>query len=120
MDDPAGYTIHYAPEALQLGPEELAAQVRALVGDGPVYITIDLDAVDPASAPGVGSPVPGGPSSGEVRRFLKNLDGLDIVAADIVELNPAYDHNEVTALLAAFLSFDLLYLMGKARRRRGA
>jgi agmatinase len=120
MDNPAGYTIHYAEDARQLGPEELAAQVRALAGDGPVYVSLDLDAVDPAFAPGVGTPAPGGPSSSEVRRFLKHLDGLDIVAADIVELNPPHDPAEVTAILAAFLSFDLLHLMGTARRRRAS
>jgi agmatinase len=118
MDNPAGYTIHYAEDARQLGPEELAAQVRALAGDGPVYLSLDIDAIDPAFAPGVGTPVPGGPSSSEVRRFLKGLDGLDIVAADIVELNPPHDPAEVTAILAAFLSFDLLHLLGNARRRR--
>ncbi len=120
MDNPAGYTIHYAEDARQLGPEELAARVRALAGDGPVYVSLDLDVVDPAFAPGVGTPAPGGPSSSEVRRFLKHLDGLDIVGADIVELNPPHDPAEVTAILAAFLSFDLLHLMGNARRRRGA
>ncbi len=118
MDNPAGYTIHYADDAGQLGPEELAARVRVLVGDGPVYLSLDLDAVDPAFAPGVGTPCPGGPSSGEVRRFLKGLDGLNIVAADIVELNPPHDPAEATAILAAFLSYDLLHLMGNARRRR--
>jgi arginase family enzyme len=53
-----------------------------------------------------------------VRRFLKHLDGLDVVAADVVELNPPYDPAEITAVLAAFLCFDLLHLMGNARRQR--
>ncbi len=120
LDNPGGYTIHYAEDARELGPERLAESVRALVGDGPAYVSLDIDAVDPAFAPGVGTPVPGGPSSGEVRRFLRALDGLDVVAADIVELNPAYDPAQSTAILAAFLSFDLLYLIaGAVRRRRG-
>ena len=120
LDNPGGYTIHYAEDARELGPERLAASVRELAGDAPVYLSLDLDAVDPAFAPGVGTPVPGGPSSGEVRRFLHALDGLDVVAADIVELNPAYDPAQSTAVLAAFLSFDLLYLIaGGVRRRRG-
>jgi agmatinase len=118
LDNPVGYTIVYAEEALELGPQELAARVRELVGDAPVYISLDIDAIDPAYAPGCGTPVPGGPSSREVRRFLKCLDGLDVVAADIVELNPPYDPTQTTAILAAFLSFDLLHLMANARRQR--
>jgi len=58
------------------------------------------------------------PTAARVNPFLRSLDGLDIVAADIVELNPPYDPAEVTAILAAFLSFDLLHLMGNARRQR--
>lgn len=120
MDNPGGYTLIHAEEALELGADRLAAQVRELVGDGPAYISLDLDAIDPAYAPGVGTPAPGGPSSREVRRFLRGLDGLDVVAADIVELNPPYDASQTTAVLAAFLSFDLLHLMASARRRRPA
>jgi agmatinase len=119
MDNPGGYAIHYAEDARQLGPEELAAQVRERVGDAPAYISFDIDAVDPAFAPGVGTPAPGGPTSSEVRRFLKSLDGLDIVGADVVELNPPYDPAQTTAILAAFLCFDLLHLMASARGRRG-
>ena len=120
MDNPGGYTIVYAEDALELGPRALAAQVAELAGDAPVYISLDIDAIDPAFAPGCGTPVPGGPSSAEVRRFLRALDGLDVVAADIVEINPAYDPTETTALVGAFLSFDLLHLMANARRRRRA
>jgi agmatinase len=118
MDNPGGYTLIHADEAIDLGADALAARVRELVGDLPVYISIDLDAVDPAFAPGVGTPVPGGPDSREVRRFLRGLLGLDVVAADLVEVNPAYDPSQITALLATFLGFDLLNLMGDARRRR--
>jgi agmatinase len=120
MDNPGGYTLVHAEDALELGADRLASKVRELVGDSPVYISIDLDSIDPAFAPGVGTPAPGGPSSREVRRFLRGLDGLDVVAADIVELNPPYDPSQITALLAAFLSFDLLHLMSSARRRRSA
>ena len=117
MDNPAGYTIFYADEAIELGPEQLAAKIRDLTGGGPAYISLDIDAIDPAFAPGVGTPCPGGPSSRETRQFLKSLDGLDLVAADIVELNPPFDPAQTTAILAAFLSFDLLHLMATARRQ---
>ena len=119
MDNPAGYTIYYADEAIELGPEQLAAKIRDLAGGGPAYVSLDLDAIDPAFAPGVGTPCPGGPSSRETRQFLRSLDGLDLVAADIVELNPPFDPAQSTAILAAFLSFDLLHLMASARRGRG-
>jgi agmatinase len=119
LDNPAGYTIVFADDALRMGPDELAAKVLELVGDGPAYISLDLDAVDPAYAPGVGTPAPGGPTSGETRRFLRALAGMNVVAADVVELNPVYDPSSITAILAAFLCFDLLHLLGDARRRRG-
>jgi agmatinase len=118
MDNPGGYTILDANQALQQTPEELARRVAEIVGDAPVYLSVDLDSVDPAFAPGVGTPVPGGPSSSDVRRFLRALDGLNIVAADLVELNPQVDPGEITAVLAAFIGYDLLHLLASARQRR--
>lgn len=111
-----GYEITYANDALAMGPERLAEKVRARVGDAPVYLTLDIDSLDPAYAPGNGSPVPGGPSTSEMRRFLKGLDGLNIVAADLVEVNPLYDPTGITAIAAATLAVDLLYLMSHAPR----
>jgi agmatinase len=73
-----------------------------------------FDAVDAASAPGTGSPVPGGPTTGEVRRFLKGLEGIKLVAADLVEVNPLFDPTQVTAIAASFLALDLLYLLSAA------
>ncbi len=113
-----GYDIVYADEALELSPEALAERVKSRVGDKPVYLSLDIDALDPAFAPGTGSPVPGGPSSLEVRRFLKALDGINLVAADLVEVNPLYDPAQVTAVTAAALALDLLYLMGNSRSKR--
>lgn len=112
-----GYTIFYANDALHMGAENLAQAVKALAGDAPVYLTLDIDALDVAYAPGTGSPVPGGPTTAEMRHFLQGLDGLNIVAADLVEVNPLYDPTQSTASAAAFLALDLLYLMGNARRR---
>lgn len=109
-----GYAITYANDALAMGPEQLAAHVRDRVGNTPVYITLDIDALDPAFAPGNGSPVAGGPTTGELRRFLKGLDGLNVVAADLVEVNPLYDPTGATAIVAATLAIDLLYLMARA------
>jgi agmatinase len=110
-----GYDVVYANDALALAPEALAARVKARVGTMPVYISLDVDGLDPAFTPGNGSPVAGGPSSGEMRRFLKALDGLNVIGADVVEVNPLYDPTQATAIIAATLAVDLLYLMGNAR-----
>jgi agmatinase len=110
-----GYAITYANEALAMGPERLAEMVRERAGDTPVYLTLDIDSLDPAFAPGNGSPVPGGPSTSEMRRFLKALDGMNIVAADIVEVNPMYDPTGATAIAGAMLAVDLVHLLCHAR-----
>jgi agmatinase len=113
-----GYQIIYANEAMQTSPEQLAERIKARVGKAPVYLTLDIDALDSSFVPGTGTPVPGGPSSAEVRRLLKALNGLNIIAADIVEVNPLYDPSQTTAITAAFLAIDLLYLLGNAHKNR--
>jgi agmatinase len=112
------YTILYAEEALALGPERVAAQIREVVGDMPVYLTFDIDGIDPSCAPGTGTPVWGGPSVAEVRRMLRGLRGVNIVAADVVEVSPPYDApNQMTAVAGATIAADLAYLMYEARSR---
>jgi agmatinase len=118
MANPAGHTIVHADEAIELGPDALADRVRGIVGDGPVYLSLDVDAVDPAFAPGCGTPCPGGPTSREVRRFLHRLAGMRVVAADLVEVCPPFDPAETTAVLAAFLGYDLLHLLAAGRAAR--
>ncbi len=113
-----GYTILYAEDAIDAGPIEVARRIRELVGDHPVYLTFDVDTLDPADAPGSGSPVPCGPSGRDIRRLLRALDGINIVAADITELNPLYDPAETTTILSAFLCVDLLHLLGTALTAR--
>lgn len=115
---PGGYEITYANDALAMGSERLAERIRARAGDAPVYITLDIDALDPAFAPGNGSPVSGGASTAEVRRLLQGLDGLNVVAADVVEVNPMFDPTGATSIAAATLAIDLLHLMGHAKDRR--
>ncbi len=106
-----GYEIVYANEALQLTPEALADKIKKRVGNNPVYLTLDIDAIDPSCAPGTGSPVPGGPTNADVRRLLHALQGIHLIGADLVEVNPLYDANEITAVTAAYLAIDLLQLM---------
>jgi agmatinase len=106
-----GYEIIYANDALQITPEALAEKIKKRVGNTHAYLTLDIDAIDPAYAPGTGSPVPGGPSTADVRRLLHALKGINLVGADLVEVNPMYDANEITAVAAASLAIDLLQLM---------
>lgn len=110
------YLIFYADDAIDVGPDQLAHHVRERVGDTPVYITFDVDALDPNSAPGTGTPAFGGPSVREVRRVLKGLAGINVVAADVVEVAPQLDAaNQITALAGATIAIDLCYLMAEAR-----
>src|SRR5579875_870751 len=94
--------------------EEVVASVIARVGDVPVYLSVDIDVLDPAFAPGTGTPEMGGLTSRELLRLLRSMDGLPLVAADVVEVAPAYDHAEITALAAATVVFDVVTLMAKA------
>lgn len=114
------YNIIYAKDALYKTPKELAEQIIKNVDGLPVYITFDVDALDPAYAPGTGTPVPGGPTSAYVRELLQYLDVLNVVAADIVEVAPQYDSGEITALVAGVLACDLLHLIGNSKLRREA
>ncbi len=95
--------------------EEIAAQIRERVGDAPVYVSIDVDAMDPAHAPGTGTPESGGLTSRELLATLRSLDGVQLVGADVVEVAPAYDHAELTTVAAANVVYELLALYGRAK-----
>ncbi|MCD2137610.1 agmatinase [Salinicoccus halitifaciens] len=113
MPNEFNYNIIYANEAMSEGPKALAEKVKSIIGDNPVYLSFDVDSLDPAFAPGTGTPVPGGPSTQEMRLFLSNLKGLNVVAADLVEVSPSYDTAQVTALAGASVAKDLIYLMAE-------
>lgn len=115
LDNEPGYKIFYAPDAIEMGPKALAKELKAIVKDMPVYITFDIDCLDPAFAPGTGTPVSGGPTSSEVRRLLRNLEGIRLIGADIVCVAPPYDHSDITALAGASVAQDLMCLMAKNR-----
>ena len=109
--DNCGYNIIYAEEVMETNANDLAEKIKNIIGDNPVYLSFDIDCLDPAFAPGTGTPVVGGPSTHYIRCLLKNLAGLNVVAADIVEVSPAYDSGEITSLAAASISQDLVCLM---------
>jgi len=102
-------------ELAELGPEAFAERVRARVGDAPCFLSFDIDFVDPAFAPGTGTPEVGGPSSREALAYLRALTGLDFRSFDCVEVSPPYDPSGVTAFLAANACFEMLSLLALRR-----
>ncbi len=90
---------------------EFLDQIRKTAGQGPCYLTFDVDGVDPAYAPGTGTPVVGGMTSFEAIQTVRKLQGLRFVGANVVEISPTYDHAEITSLLGAALIFEFLSLM---------
>jgi agmatinase len=105
-------------ELAGMTPDAFAARARERVGDGPVFCTFDVDFVDPAFAPGTGTPEVGGPSSHEALGYLRALRDIDFAAFDVVEVAPTYDGpGQVTALLAANVLFEMLSLVAMRRSR---
>ncbi|MDW7550680.1 agmatinase [Pseudoalteromonas sp. SCSIO 43201] len=99
-----------AMAANDLSAEEIAAQLKTRVGDLPVYLTFDIDCLDPAFAPGTGTPVCGGLTSNKVLKILRALQGLNMIGMDVVEVSPSYDQSELTAIAAATIAHELLHL----------
>ncbi|MBM7072666.1 agmatinase [Shewanella sp. 202IG2-18] len=99
-----------AGTANDLTVEDIVNQVKSRVGDLPVYLTFDIDCIDPAFAPGTGTPVCGGLSSDKALKIVRGLQGLNIVGMDVVEVAPAYDSSEITALAGATLGLDMLHI----------
>ena len=91
------------------------ARMRARLGDAPVYVSVDIDVLDPAHAPGTGTPEAGGLTSRELLNTLRGLAGLDVIGADIVEVAPAYDHAEITGIAAAHVAYELLSVLALNR-----
>ena len=116
--DTLGFTMIEANPLLESPMERTAERIRAVVGNHPAYLTFDIDFLDPAFAPGTGTPVCGGPTTHQARTLLHALAGLNIVGADLVEVAPPYDPAAVTALAGATLAYDLLTLLWLAREKR--
>jgi agmatinase len=110
-----GFEIVGAMEVLEAGAREVARRLRDRFGDAPIYVSIDIDVLDPAFAPGTGTPEAGGITSRELLGILRSLAGVNVVAADIVEVAPPYDHAEVTAVAASHAAYELLGLFATAR-----
>ena len=98
------------------GPEAVAEMARQALGDAPVYLSFDIDALDPAYAPGTGTPQCGGLTTTQSVVILRELAGINLVGADVVEVSPPYDHAGITALAGATIAYDLIALWGWNRR----
>jgi agmatinase len=102
-------------DVFRLGPEAVAAIIRDRVGSGPAFISFDIDVVDPAYAPGTGTPEAGGPSARDLLAILRRLTGIEFVGFDVVEVIPAYDPAGQTATLAANIAYEMLSLVALRR-----
>jgi len=109
-----GVHVIGAQEVHAAEPASVAARIRDAVGDGPVYLSFDIDALDPAFAPGTGTPEVGGLASWQAQAILRRLVGVGFVGMDVVEVAPAYDVAEITALAAATIAWEYLALVGAA------
>jgi len=108
--DTMGFNVLDAPWVHAKGIEATVKQTRKILGDTPVYLSFDIDCLDPSYAPGTGTPVCGGLTSHQAIQILRGLQGINIVGMDIVEVAPAYDVAEITSLAATQLAMEMLYL----------
>jgi guanidinopropionase len=112
----SGMTVLHAEEVDAMGIAAVIDRARAVIGDQPFYISLDVDGIDPAFTPGTGTPEVGGLTPREVQRLLRGLTGLDLVGGDVVEVAPQYDATSVTAQVAAQMAFEMLSLMALMER----
>jgi agmatinase len=113
----AGHTVFSADEISDRTVRRVCAELRERIGARPVYVTFDVDAIDPAFAPGTGTPVPGGLTSREALALVRGLAGLDVRGGDVVEVCPPLDHADLTSHLAAYLAWEMLAVMALRAER---
>ncbi len=118
VDDPMGMNIFDNMAVAEKGPAAIVEMVKALAGNTPCYLTVDIDCLDPAFAPGTGTPVMGGLMPRELLAMLRSLDGLNIVGCDVVEVAPAYDQGGITALAAATVVYEQVCRIARTRGAR--
>jgi agmatinase len=117
-DEQLGFRIFRSDDYQTRGLDAAIDTMRARLGDAPVYVSVDIDVLDPAHAPGTGTPEAGGLTSRELLNSLRALEGLNVVGADIVEVSPPYDHAEMTGIAAAHVGYELLSVMAANRPAR--
>lgn len=117
-EDSMGMKVMYADEVHAMSAEAVADAIRTRLDGGPSYMTLDIDFLDPATAPGTGTPVPGGFTSYQALAILRAMKGMDFVGMDVVEVSPAYDHAEMTSNAAATIAAEMLCLKAYAAGAR--
>lgn len=116
----SGMRVIYMEEFYHMGVEAVVAEARRVAGDGPVYVSFDVDGLDPVYAPGTGTPEVGGFSTLEALMMIRGLRGLDVIGSDVVEVAPPFDPSGTTALTGATLMYELLCLTAESlAARRG-
>ncbi|MBP2705333.1 agmatinase [Microbispora sp. RL4-1S] len=106
-----GFGVVTSADVMRRGVDEVTAALRDRIGDRPLYVSVDIDVLDPAHAPGTGTPEAGGLTSRELLEILRGLAGCRLVGGDVVEVAPAYDHAEITSVAASHVAYDLVSLL---------
>ncbi|TCP19527.1 agmatinase [Scopulibacillus darangshiensis] len=112
-----GFEVITMSEVRKIGHQEVVNRIHQRAGGMPVFVSFDIDFVDPAYAPGTGTPEVAGPTSYEALRFVRDLHGLNIVGFDLVEVLPSYDHGELTAMMASAVAYEMITLTAMKRRQ---
>lgn len=115
FSEQSGMRVIFMEEFTSMGVDAVIAEARRVVGDGPTYISFDVDGLDPVYAPGTGTPEIGGITTIEAQALLRGLDGLNLVGGDVVEVSPPFDQTGNTALVGATLMFEILCLLASAQ-----
>jgi guanidinopropionase len=107
----SGMRVVFIEEFTELGVKNIIEEARKVVGEGPTYISFDVDGLDPVYAPGTGTPEVGGITTLEAQQLLRGLDGLDLIGGDVVEVSPPFDHTGNTSLVGVTMMFEILCLL---------
>jgi agmatinase len=111
------FTVLDAEWVMDHGAGATIKSVKSVVGDHSAYVTFDIDCLDPAFAPGTGTPVVGGLSTARALQIIRGLAGLNLVGMDLVEVSPPHDHADITSLAAATLGLEFLYVLAAGRNK---
>jgi guanidinopropionase len=114
----SGMRVIYMEEFAKIGVEKVIAEARRVAGDGPTYISFDVDGIDPAFTPGTGTPEIGGMTTLEAQTVLRGLQGLNLIGGDVVEVSPPFDPSGNTALVGATIMFEIMCILADAVARR--
>jgi agmatinase len=118
QDAELGFQVVTTMDVFERGVNAASERIAARVGDAPMYVSVDVDVLDPAHAPGTGTPEAGGMTTRELLALLRRLVDLNLVGADVVEVAPAYDHAEITSIAAAHVAYELLAVFARRVVRR--